>query len=661
MGQEITLTPQSYLLTLDGADLLYPTWEKVVAEISRQISIHNCHYALTCIDAGDEATLERFFFHRDGAEALAVSSEQLENPAALTEGDELALPVRPAILKYQDWELFIKSVESRSLFRSLRQFTQNAEVVAEGNHRRFEVQVLGLNPSGEAKTLTFGEEEPETATDDTGSFVAQLAAQRPVQQEELPPRLISPASHAPLPQEPEEAPEESTAPNGAVEPTPEEAQAPEVEAVSEVEEEAEEAEPQPQPIIPAPEPVVFAPLPVPQEEPAQKKPKPKVKNPLKGLNLKSKKVIIPLGISATILLAAVAGMGIHALTDQPPQSMTQSAISDTGRDLPEGYSNQPAWTTPIPQDAEVMASSAALAIIKGQTITLHSLSNGQAIDTVESSWAIGTIDETLIDKRPALIWLDQAQTKLTSWQLDAEGKPKTQSLDLPEGAEVSKISEEIMIQTKDKKVYRLTSQGLTPYQTPEGLTPFAFAPDGLISIGYDVPVEITDPEGKALRSINIASPAEGYAMSKWVAVSSSVALSIWSQQLDATAASTPVLLVTHSLATGEVLDTEQTTLGAVDMENSWSLGQSNRLAIYQNRIFSLTDGKYISSVPANLATPTARGNLVTATDADTKKQYVFSGEEAGYVLNQKYLLAQTGSLIITQSGNRAVAYPATLS
>lgn len=671
MTQAITLTPQRYLLTVDGAELPYTSWEEITQEVKRQASIHNCHYSLICCDAADEEVLERFFFRRDG-EVVPATAQEIESPAALAGGDRFSLPVRSATLKYQDWELFIESMQSKSIFRSLRLFTQNAELVAQGNNRRFTTDVLGLSPLQESKTLVFGQEEPETAADDTDSFVTQLT-HRPVQQEDYQPPQ-------PIPQNDQGMGQKQSALKGCSEELPEQESTVSNETVGRYTQEDEatessktrdnevaidsEASSDEETTIEITDDEEEAALledffsDAGAEERLKRRSR---RTSLKSLNpTASKKALIPLSLSAAVLLATVASMGVHTLTDQPTQSMIQSAISDSSRDLPEGYSNQPAWTTPIPQGAEVMASNAALAIIKGQTITLHSLSNGQPLDTVQSPWAISTIDETLIDEHPALVWLDQTQTKLTSWQLDAEGNPQTQILDLPEGAQVSKISEEIMIQTTDQ-VYRLTSQGLTPYQASEGLTPFAFAPDGLISIGYDVPVEITDPEGKSLRSINIASPAEGYAMSKWVAVSASTTLSIWSQQLDATVASTPVLLATHSLTTGEVLDTEQATLGAVDMETSWSIGQGNRLAIYQNRVFSLTDGQYISSVPASLSAPTARGNLVTATGTETNKQYVFSGSEAGYILNQKFLLAQTGNLVIAQAGNRVVAYPATLS
>lgn len=149
-------------------------------------------------------------------------------------------------------------------------------------------------------------------------------------------------------------------------------------------------------------------------------------------------------------------------------------------------------------------------------------------------------------------------------------------------------------------------------------------------------------------------------MNQWVALSQKVALSVWSQELEPTP-KTPALLVTHSLTTGEVLDTVETAFGDIEPGTTWTIGQGNRLATYQNRVFSLTDGQYIATIPSSLSTPAAKGNLVVATDSEGKRQYLFSGDTPGYALNQKFLLAQTSTLLITQSGNRVVAYPATLS
>lgn len=671
--QAITLTPQRYLLTVDGAELPYTSWEEITQEVKRQASIHNCHYSLICYDAADEEILERFFFHRQG-KITAVTAQELETPTALAGKDRFSLPVRSATLKYQDWELFIESVQSRSIFRSLRLFTQNAELVAQGNNRRFTTEILGLSPLQESKTLVFGQEEPETTADDTNSFVTQLT-HRPVQQEDYQPPQRVPQNdqnmeqiQSALEESSEELPEEESTVSNETVGQEDEDEATEPANTSDDEAGIDsETFPKEETTIEAPGRNEEATLledffsdTNAEEHLKRRSHRASLKNPLKSFNLTSKKVLIPLSLSASVLLAAATGVGLQSLNHGPGNTATaQSAISDISQDLPEGYSNQPAWTTPIPESAEVLASEAALAIIHGNTVTLHSLTDGKPIDTVESSWPISTIDETIIDGKNALVWLDETGTKLTSWHRDTDGNPHTQTLDLPEGAQVSKNSEELLVQT-DTQVYRLTTQGLKTYPVPTGLTPFAFAPEGLISIGYDVPVEITDADGAPVRSTNISSPAEGHIMNQWVAVGQAISLSVWSQELEPTS-KTPVLLTTHSLATGEVLDTIETTFGDIDPGTTWTIGQGNRLATYQNRVFSLTDGKYIAAVPLSLSAPAAKGNLVVATASESKKQYLFSGDSPGYALNQKFLLAQTSTLLITQSGNRVVAYPATLS
>lgn len=653
---QITLAPARLSLRSDQTDVPVSSWGRINDVTSQQVYIHRSPYILTCLDASSSEILGRYLYEIDSSE-----------PKLLAEDDFAPEDARQSTLFFHGWLLTVSDEHAPTYFRSLAEFMAHAQRVADSTGNSFALTVLDKAPEGQ-DVLEFtpalaAEEQTENDT-----FESRLAS-APVLTEEFEPVIVQAA--------PIEAPETDTAEEATVS-----------------NETVETAEPEHEPgqVAIAPDMLTEAvqDLDEPTEEPFGNTDEEVEEEAESGLirytpldemftvqdedeededaaprfNRRRLLTITGIVLGASILSGgALAGYSYYQATSESEGPAT-TALSQTRLDVPAGYLQQPAWTLPIPDGARVHASQAATVIIDRQTLTIFSNSTGKELRAVTSEWEVATIDETIIDGNPAIVWFNADKTKLTAWYTtDAASEGTLITADIPSGSKVTRPSAEIMVKDRQGRIYRLTHEGLKQYKAPEGLTPWAFSDTGLISIGYDVPVEVSDAEGTQVSATTLLAPETGYTMLQWISASNGYAASIWAQDLNNVTDQTPVKLVIHSLETGqstEVIDTPYQDVEPAENVRDWKIGQGSDLATYGDFIFSLRTGTLQTSLPNGTTALQAKGTIGLA-EASNGATYIFQGTEPGYSLANKVILAQTSSLLIAQSANRVVAYPATLS
>lgn len=655
---QITLAPNRLSLRSDQTDVTVSTWGRVNTVTAQQVTIHQSPYVLTCLDANSSEILGTYLYEQGATEPKLLADPTEAPPAA-----------RRSTLFFHGWLLSVSDDHAPTYFRSLKDFTTHAQRVADSTGTAFELTVKDQSPEDDALLTFTPETESQELEEET--FQSRLAA-APVMTEEVEPKVVQAAPIQAETSEPEpEEPVVPTVQNGTVEevpsiepdlPTspvfPAEAPAPEEPAPA-PEQTQEQAEEERQMIRYSTLEEMFSGQQETDEDEDDEKPAPRRKRLL----------LTTLGVLAACSVlgaSAFAGISLYQANTDASTLPTATAISQTVVDLPVGYTQQPIWTLPIPDGARVHSSQAATAIIDGKTITLYSNTTGKEIRSITGDAEIAVIDETTIDGKPGIVWLNADKTKLTAWvaeESNAEGKLIT--ADLPAGATVTRPSAEIIIKDPQANVFRLTQEGLKQYQAPQGLSPWAFTDKGLVSLGYDVPSEVTDPAGQAVAAIDLTAPEAGYSMLQWVSIGNDYAASIWAQNLNSVTDQSQVKLVIHSLSSGQPVEVIDGPLQSLDptidsTERSWVIGQGNDLATYGPYIFSLRTGKLQTVLPNGTTGLPAKGTFGLAS-APNGATYIFQGLEAGYTLSNKIILAQSGSTLITQAGNRIVAYPATLS
>lgn len=381
-------------------------------------------------------------------------------------------------------------------------------------------------------------------------------------------------------------------------------------------------------------------------------------------NNQRKKVLIAGGSLLALLTISAAGIAtVNVLSDNKPTTASVQSISDSNTDVPAGYSTTSAWSVPIPADAKVQGTTAAAIIIDGRTLTLYDNQTGQKIRGIVSDYPISTIDETTIDGKPAIIWLNEDKTRISAWHqgLGADGDIITEKL--PAKSQVTRNGQMLTI-TASGKVYTLASDGLTEYTKPKDaeLTPWSISEEGLLSIGYDVPLKVTNPSGETVRSIDLTAPEKDYSMQTWVAAGNGYAASIWSKDVNKAEADQPVKLVIHNLSDGSVSTVIDGTYSelAPSEKQMWKVGQGSTLASYGSYVFSLKDGSLVSQIDSSLSVLAPKGDFALGR-SDAGNVYLFESHDEGYSLSGKYLLSQVPGMVITQKGGAMVAYPSSLT
>lgn len=370
-----------------------------------------------------------------------------------------------------------------------------------------------------------------------------------------------------------------------------------------------------------------------------------------------------LGLILLLGLGALVTQAMGLLGGSQSETMVEQSISDNSVDVPAGYSTTSAWSVPIPSDAKVQGTTAAAIIIDGRTLTLYNNKTGQKIREIVSDYPISTIDETTIDGEPAIIWLNEDKTRISAWHqgLGTDGNITTEKL--PAKSQVIRNGQMLTI-TASGKVYTLTGDGLTEYTKPKDaeLTPWSISEEGLLSIGYDVPLKVTNPSGETVRSIDLTMPEEDYSMQTWVAAGNGYAASIWSKDVNNTDADQPVKLVIHNLSDGSVSTVIDGTYSelAPSEKQMWKVGQGFTLASYGPYVFSLKDGTLVSQIDSSLTPVAPKGDFALGR-SDAGNVYLFQSEGEGYSLSGKYLLSQVPGMVITQKGGAMVAYPSSLT
>ena len=656
---QITLAPNRLSLRSDQTDVTVSTWGRVNTVTAQQVTIHQSPYILTCLDANSSEILGTYLYEQGSTEPKLLADPAEAPPAA-----------RRSTLFFHGWLLSVSEDHAPTYFRSLKDFTTHAQRVADSTGTAFELTVKDQSPKDDALLTFTPETESQELEEET--FQSQLAA-APVMTEEVEHKVVQAAPIQAETSEPE--PEEPVAPtvqNGTVEEVPSiepdlptspsspvEAPAPEEPAPAPEQTQEQTEEERPQMIRYSTLEEMFSGQQETEEDEDDEKPAPRRKRPL----------LTTLGVLAACSVlgaSAFAGISLYQANTDASTLPTATAISQTVADLPVGYTQQPIWTLPIPDGARVHSSQAATAIIDGKTITLYSNATGKEIRSITGDEEIAAIDETTIDGKPGIVWLNADKTKLTAWSADeSNAESKLITADLPAGATVTRPSAEIIIKDPQANVFRLTQEGLKQYQSPQGLSPWAFIDKGLVSLGYDVPSEVTDPAGQAVAAIDLTAPEAGYSMLQWVSIGNDYAASIWAQNLNSVTDQSQVKLVIHSLSSGQPVEVIDGPLQSLEptidsTERSWVIGQGNDLATYGPYIFSLRTGKLQTVLPNGTTGIPAKGTFGLAS-APNGATYIFQGIEAGYTLSNKIILAQSGSTLIAQAGNRIVAYPATLS
>lgn len=366
-------------------------------------------------------------------------------------------------------------------------------------------------------------------------------------------------------------------------------------------------------------------------------------------------------IAAAAAVLLVGGIGVAALTggddDAPTEADSStgtaqlSATEDTETTI-KGYSQRPAWNVTVPTGGNVFASNAGLAIVKDKTITLY---NDEGKKTREEKLAgeRGFMVETQIGSDTAIAWQDGNTVKAWTPSMGAKKKLITASVD-PK-ATITDNGSNLLI--KEGKTYStLTSKGKTGIKDTNGLDPKGVDAEGVISGGFDVPVNITSLDGKKSRDVVLNAPEENLTMHSWIAAGHGYAAVVWAEDPYATDDSTPVTVALSSLKNGDVAGTYKTTLGDAKARK-WKAGQGGQEASYGDILFSLSDGSLLGQTPEGVTLKKIRGPLAQA--EQNGKTLIFRGAEPGYRFDGNVLAASPDQVVVLR-GQTVTAYQSEL-
>lgn len=623
--EEIILEPERMSLCIDQTDVPVENWQRIEEIINQQCLIHESDFLLSVQDFNSSEVLAQYLVSYNSGMTLC---EDTHNPQA----NQLPL----ASLFVHRWTLHVPGHTPAS-FRSLRDFLAHAQSVSDNTGNEFSVSIAKVLPYEELhKEFVPTQEVDETSS--TGEFEAQLSAPFELPSDE-------PASSSEIAELEASEVNEPTVAFATVEDADD----------SNTQEPSELGHSTPTPLLeelmsPVPQAAVHD-----EEylEPEMPRWKPSRRTVLLGA----------LGVGGLALLGGGTAATLTYLSNDSANKKPEATeITNEVKDLPEGYSKQPSYSLAIPEGARVHATEAAVAIIDNQKITFYDPTNGQEIRSINTHDEIAIIDETHIDGEPSIIWLNTEKSVLKAWNPTIGKDGQIVTVSLPADSAVSRGGQNLLITSSDK-AQTLTKTGLHDFKYPLDMTPWSMGKDGLLSIGYDMPVEVTTAQGEIVRSVELSAPNAQERMLQWVAAGNGYTASLWAENISSLSdPKKPVKLLIHSLDNGEI--TAQVNGTYADLAPSdaliWKFGQNNRLAAYGQYIFSLSTGELTAVVPDNLSPLTPKG-IFAIGQSETGATYVFEEKNPGYALANKYILAQTTTHLITQSGNRVVAYQSTLS
>lgn len=620
-----------------------------------QAAILRNTYRINIIDVNDKTEFSRYYISPEGSHGARKTSV------------DSTCPVIEAPLYIDGWKLVIDDTV-RETFYTLKEFLSHCQSIADTYVVSFKVMAVDVTPSQQQVELKFRPTAAQEPADDidTGKLglllvekeseplqqAAQIIAGGPGNEELLPvPDVL--VDEAPLAGEDSEAKTEG-------EPTPEPEAIPEAEAEAEVPPETEaatipEAEEGPTDQLETLDELLLSSEPQNDDWGAEEE--------QKAFRLpafvKSRKVMAA-GARLLIAVPLVCGFAYSAVTraDTPkPVEFTTSSVS-----IPLGYENVAQWSLPIPEDSRVHVGKAATALISSTDIKLYSNQTGELLRTIQISEPISedsknVIGSTIINGKDALIWEVGNQISVFTSDMGKDGPLITAKVETNPTIYASGTAPLI---TVENKVYTVTESGLKEFKAPAGLTPMSVDEQTLVSGGFDVPIQLTNLDGSS-QERSLTPVSEDLSLNSYIHVGRGLVSSIWAEDPLAQCSETnqedcdlEAFLVVHSLESGEVTFSAETTLGEAK-NAAWVDGYQGNVAVLGEVLID-PDGYSIGVLPDGQKAEKVKGYFVQ-TSVEGRSAYIDAGSTpaSGSYMNS-VILAQTDQSIIVQQGESINAY-----
>lgn len=596
-----------------------------------QAAILRNNYRINIIDVNDKTEFSRYYISPEGSHGARKTSI------------DSTCPVIEAPLYIDGWKLVIDDTV-RETFYTLKEFLSHCQSIADTYVVSFKVMAVDVTPSQQQVELKFRPTAAQEPADDidTGKLglllvekeseplqqAAQIVAGGPGNEELLPvPDVL--VDEAPLAGEDSEAETEAaTIPEAEDEPTDQLETLDELLLSSEPQNDDWGAE---------------------EEQKASRFP----------AFVKSRKVMAA-GAGLLIAVPLVCGFAYSAVTraDTPkPVEFTTSSVS-----IPQGYENVAQWSLPIPEDSRVHVGKAATALISSTEIKLYSNQTGELLRTVQISEPISedsknVIGSTIINGKDALIWEVGNQISIFTADMGKDGPLITAKVENNPTIYASGTSPLI---TVENKVYTVIESGLKEFKAPAGLTPMAVDEQTLVSGGFDVPILLTNLDGSS-QERSLTPVSEDLYLNSYIHVGKGLVSSIWAEdplaqcsETSQAACDLEAFLVVHSLESGEVTFSAETTLG--EAKNAvWVDGYQGNVAVL-GKVLIDPEGHSIGVLPEGQKAEKVKGYFVQ-TSAESRSAYIdASASPASGSYMNSVILAQTDQSIIVQQGESINAY-----
>lgn len=651
----IVVVPAQRAITFGQTTVPVNSTAQAVKFCQDQAAILRNNYRINIIDVNDKTEFSRYYISPEGSHGTRKTSI------------DSTCPVIEAPLYIDGWKLVIDDTV-RETFYTLKEFLSHCQSIADTYVVSFKVMAVDVTPSQQQVELKFRPTAAQEPADDidTGKLglllvekeseplqqATQIVAGGPGNEELLsvPDVLVD---EAPLAGEDSETETEA-------EPTPEPEAIPEAEAEAEVPPETQaatipEAEEAPTDQLETLDELLLSSEPqndnwgAEEEQKASRLP----------AFVKSRKFMAA-GAGLLIAVPLVCGIAYSAVTraDTPkPVEFTTSSVS-----IPHGYENIAQWSLPIPDDSRVHVGKAATALISSTEIKLYSNQTGELLRTVQISEPISedsknVIGSTIINGKDALIWEVGNQISVFTADMGKDGPLITAKVESNPTIYASGASPLITI---ENKVYTVTESGLKEFKTPTGLTPMAVDEQTLVSGGFDVPILLTNLDGSS-QERSLSPVSEDLYLNSYIHVGKGLVSSIWTEdplaqcsETSQEACDSEAFLVVHSLESGEVTFSAETTLGEAK-NAAWVDGYQGNVAVL-GKVLIDQEGHSIGVLPEGQKAEKVKGYFVQ-TSAEGRSAYIdASASPASGSYMNSVILAQTNQSIIVQQGESINAY-----
>lgn len=651
----IVVVPAQRAITFGQTTVPVNSTAQAVKFCQDQAAILRNNYRINIIDVNDKTEFSRYYISPEGSHGTRKTSV------------DSTCPVIEAPLYIDGWKLVIDDTV-RETFYTLKEFLSHCQSIADTYVVSFKVMAVDVTPSQQQVELKFRPTAAQEPADDidTGKLglllvekeaeplqqATQIVAGGPGDEELLPvPDVL--VDEAPLAGEDSEAETEA-------EPTPEPEAIPEAEAEAEVPPETEaatisEAEEGPTDQLETLDELLLSSKPQNDDWGAEEEQK---ASRLPAF-IKSRKVMAA-GAGLLIAVPLVCGFAYSAVTraDTPkPVEFTTSSVP-----IPQGYENVAQWSLPIPENSKVHVGKAATALISSTEIKLYSNQTGELLRTVQISEPISedsknVIGSTIINGKDALIWEVGNQISVFTADMGKDGPLITAKV---ENNPTIYASGTAPLITVENKVYTVTESGLKEFKAPAGLTPMAVDEQTLVSGGFDVPIQLIHLDGSS-QERSLSPVSEDLYLNSYIHVGKGLVSSIWAEnplaqcsETSQAACDSEAFLVVHSLESGEVTFSAETTLG--EAKNApWVDGYQGNVAVLGKFLID-PEGHSIGILPEGQKAEKVKGYFVQ-TSAEGRSAYIDANASpaSGSYMNS-VILAQTYQSIIVQQGESINAY-----